>query len=215
MRAISSIVGTMAEKVTFYFDVSCPFAWQTSRWMKEVEKVRDVDIEWTPMSLAVLNDGRDLPADYAQMMEANWGPARVFAKVKQEAPEKIDELYTVMGTKVHTEGQGGKKGYGAYDAIINEALAEVGLPASFAEVANTSDDDDLLRGYHQQAIDAVGDEVGTPVLKLEGHAFFAPVITRVPEGEEAGKLFDAAVELASYDYFFELKRTRAEDPQVR
>ena len=205
----------MAEKVTFYFDVSCPFAWQTSRWMKEVEKVRDVDIEWTPMSLAVLNDGRDLPADYTKMMEANWGPARVFAKVKQDAPEKIDELYTVMGTKVHAKGQGGKQGYGAYDGIIAEALAEVGLPASYAEVANTSDDDDLLRGFHQQAIDAVGDEVGTPVLKLEGHAFFGPVITRVPEGEEAGKLFDAAVELASYDYFFELKRTRTEDPQVR
>lgn len=205
----------MAEKVTFYFDVACPFAWQTSRWMKEVEKVRDVDIEWTPMSLAVLNDGRDIPADYAKAMEANWGPARVFAKVKQDAPEKVDELYTVMGTKVHAEGNDHRTGYGAYDDIIAAALEEVGLPATFAEVANTTDADDLLRGYHGQAIDAVGDEVGTPVIKLEGHAFFGPIITRVPEGEEAGKLFDAAVGLASYPYFFELKRSRTEDPQVR
>lgn len=204
----------MAEKVTFYFDVSCPFAWQTSRWMKEVEKVRDVDIEWTPMSLAVLNDGRDLPADYAQMMEANWGPARVFAKVKQEAPEKIDELYTVMGTKVHTEGQGGKKGYGAYDEIIAKALEEVGLDASFADVANTEEYDEQLRSYHQGAMDAVGDEVGTPVIKLGDTAFFGPVITRVPEGEEAGALFDHAVGLADFPYFFELKRSRTEAPQV-
>lgn len=204
----------MTEKVTFFFDVACPFAWQTSRWMKEVEKVRDVEIEWTPMSLAVLNDGKDIPADYAEAMEANWGPARVFAKVKQEEPDKVDALYTAMGTKVHVEGNDHRTGYGAYDDIIAAALEEVGLPAAFAEVANTSDADDLLRGYHARAIDAVGDDVGTPVMILEGHAFFGPVITRVPKGEEAGELFDAAVKLASFPFFFELKRTRTEDPQV-
>lgn len=204
----------MSENVTFYFDVSCPFCWQTSRWIKEVEKVRDIEVEWVPMSLAVLNDGRDLPADYARKMEANWGPARVFAKVKAEEPGKVDELYTVMGELVHPGGEGGKEGYGAYDAVIAEALEKVGLPASFAEVANTSDDDDLLRGYHQQAMDAVGDDVGTPVVKLGDTAFFGPVITRVPEGEEAGELFDHAVGLAAYPYFFELKRSRTEMPQV-
>lgn len=204
----------MTEKVTFFFDVACPFAWQTSRWMKEVEKVRDVEIEWTPMSLAVLNDGKDIPADYAETMEANWGPARVFAKVKQEEPDKVDALYTAMGTMVHPGGQSHKKGDGAYDEIIAAALDEVGLPPAFAEVARTSDADDLLRGYHARAIDAVGDDVGTPVMMLEGHAFFGPVITRVPKGEEAGELFDAAVKLASFPFFFELKRTRTEDPQV-
>lgn len=205
----------MTEQVTFWFDVSCPFAWQTSRWMKEVEKVRDIEIEWVPMSLAVLNDGRDIPDDYAAMMEANWGPARVFAKVKEEAPDKVDELYTVMGTMVHAGGEGGKTGSGAYDEVIAKALAEVGLPEHFAEVANTSDADDLLRGFHATAMDAVGDDVGTPVVALNGTAFFGPVITRVPEGEEAGKLFDHAVGLAEFPYFFELKRTRTEMPQVR
>ena len=167
------------------------------------------------MSLAVLNDGRDIPEDYAAMMEANWGPARVFAKVKEEQPEKVDELYTTMGTMIHAGGEGGKKGYGAYDEIIAKALAEVGLPENFAEVANTSDCDDLLRGFHATAMDAVGDDVGTPVVALNGTAFFGPVITRVPEGEEAGKLFDHAVGLAEFPYFFELKRTRTEMPQVR
>lgn len=205
----------MTEQVKFWFDVSCPFAWQTSRWMKEVEKVRDIAVEWVPMSLAVLNDGRDIPADYAAAMEANWGPARVFAKVKEEAPDKVDELYTAMGTLIHPGGEGGKKGYGAYDEIIAKALVEVGLPERFAEVANTTDVDDLLRGFHATAIEAVGDDVGTPVVSLNGTAFFGPVITRLPEGEEAGKLFDHAVGLASFPYFFELKRTRTEMPQVR
>lgn len=205
----------MTEQVTFWFDVSCPFAWQTSRWIKEVEKVRDIEVEWVPMSLAVLNDGRDIPEDYAAMMEANWGPARVFAKVKEEQPEKVDELYTTMGTMIHAGSEGGKKGDGAYDEIIAKALAEVGLPENFAEVANTSDCDDLLRGFHATAMDAVGDDVGTPVVALNGTAFFGPVITRVPEGEEAGALFDHAVGLAEFPYFFELKRTRTEMPQVR
>lgn len=204
----------MTQKVTFWFDVSCPFCWLTSRWIKEVEKVRDIDVDWVPMSLAVLNDGRDIPSDYADAMKANWGPARVFAKVKSEAPEKVDELYTAMGTLVHPGGEAGKKGLGAYDEIIAKALEEVGLDASYAEVANTEDYDEKLRDYHQGAMDAVGDEVGTPVLKLGDNAFFGPVITRLPEGEDAGKLFDHAVGLAEFPYFFELKRSRTESPQV-
>ncbi|MCT2339631.1 DsbA family protein [Corynebacterium sp. p3-SID1056] len=205
----------MTQQVTFWFDVSCPFCWLTSRWIKEVEHVRDIEVEWVPMSLSVLNDGRDIPAAYARMMEANWGPARVFTKVKQEFPEKVDALYTMMGTMIHAEGQGGKKGFGAYDEIIGGALDAVGLPPELADVANSEAVDEQLRAYHQQAMDNVGDEVGTPVVKLGDTAFFGPVITRVPTGEEAGKLFDASVSLASYPYFFELKRSRTEDPQVR
>nr|WP_120491204.1 DsbA family protein [Corynebacterium lactis] len=204
----------MTERVQFWFDVSCPFCWQTSRWMKEVEKVRDIDIEWIPMSLSVLNEGRDIPEGYAKAMEANWGPARVFAKVKAEAPEKVDALYTAMGILVHPGGQGGKKGYGAYDEVIAEALAQVGLPAEYAEVANTDAVDEALRAYHATAMAEVGDDVGTPVVKLGDTAFFGPVITRVPTGEEAGEIFDAAVRLAAYPHFFELKRSRTEDPQV-
>lgn len=205
----------MTQQVTFWFDVSCPFCWLTSRWIKEVEHVRDIEVEWVPMSLSVLNDGRDIPAAYASMMEANWGPARVFTKVKQEFPEKVDALYTMMGTMIHAEGQGGKKSFGAYDEIIGGALDAVGLPPELADVANSEAVDEQLRAYHQQAMDNVGDEVGTPVVKLGDTAFFGPVITRVPTGEEAGKLFDASVSLASYPYFFELKRSRTEDPQVR
>lgn len=205
----------MSENVTFWFDVSCPFAWQTSRWIKEVEQVRDIKVDWTPMSLAVLNDGRDLEADYLDRMKANWGPARVFAAVKTEEPAKVDELYTAMGTLIHIEGDGGKSGFGGYDEIIGQALAKAGLDAKYAEYANTEEWDDKLRGYHQSAIDSVGDEVGTPVVKLGDAAFFGPVITRIPEGEEAGEIFDASVRLAQYPYFFELKRSRTEMPQTK
>ncbi|EFG81482.1 hypothetical protein HMPREF0281_01258 [Corynebacterium ammoniagenes DSM 20306] len=198
----------------FWFDVTCPFAWATSRWIKEVEKVRDIEVEFVPMSLAVLNDGRDLPEDYANMMKAAWGPARVFAKVATEEPAKVDDLYTTLGNKLHGEEQGGKHDFGAYDELIKEALAETGLNASYADVANTEEVDEQLRAFHNEGINSVGDEVGTPVLKLGDTAFFGPVITRIPTGEEAGEIFDAAFRLAQYPYFFEIKRSRTENPQV-
>ncbi|MEJ4094444.1 disulfide bond formation protein DsbA [Corynebacterium accolens] len=204
----------MTTPVKFWFDASCPFAWATSRWIKEVEKVRDIAVEFEPMSLSVLNDGRDLDPEYMEMMEANWGPARVFAKVKTEQPEKVDELYTAMGTLIHAKGNGGKKGDGGYDEFIAQALEQVGLPADFAGVAHTEEYDEKLREYHHNGISSVGDEVGTPVIKLGDTAFFGPVITRVPKGEEAGELFDASVRLAQFPYFFELKRSRTEMPQV-
>ncbi len=204
----------MTETVQFWFDVSCPFCWLTSRWMKEVEKVRDISVEWIPMSLSVLNDGRDLPEDYAEKMKANWGPARVSAKIKAEAPEKIDEWYTTIGTLIHTESNGGKQGFGAYNAVIAEAVKRLGLDDSFAAVADEDSYDEQLRAYHNSAMEKVGDDVGTPVVGMGKSVFFGPVITRVPTGEEAGELFDAAVRLGEYPYFFEMKRSRTEAPQV-
>lgn len=204
----------MAISVKFYFDVSCPFAWKTSRWIKDVETRRDLDVEWVPMSLAVLNEGADIPADYAEKMKANWGPARVFTKVKNERPEKVGELYTAMGTIIHHTGESGKTGFGAYDGVIARALAEVGLDASFAEVANTEEMDADMRAYHQAGQDTVGSDSGTPIVEVEGNAFFGPVITRFPEGEESAELFDAYAKLAAYPYFFEMKRHRTESPQL-
>ena len=203
----------MAEKVTFWFDTSCPYCWITSRWVKEVEKVRDVEVTWVPMSLSILNDGRDIPAAYADRMKANWGPARVFAAVATEAPEKLDALYTAMGTRIHNEGAvENPSEYGDYNSVIVDSLAEVGLDAAYSEVADTEQWDDALKKFHQSAMDEVGDDVGTPVIKLGDTAFFGPVLTRIPRGEEAGEIFDASVKLASYPHFYEIKRSRNERP---
>ncbi|MDO5627224.1 MAG: disulfide bond formation protein DsbA [Mobilicoccus sp.] len=205
----------MATPVTLWFDVSCPYCWMTAQWIQEVEKVRDLDLEFTPMSLSVLNDGRDIPADYAEKMKANWGPARVFAKVKRDEPGKVRELYQTMGTMLHDEGESGKADFGAYDGVIAAALEKVGLDAAYAEVANTEEMDAELRAYHQAGMDAVGEDVGTPVVKVGEHAaFFGPVISRTPEGEEAGEVFDAVARLAQFPYFYSVNRARTEAPQV-
>ena len=210
----------MSTPVTMYFDVTCPFAGVTSRWLKEVEKVRDIDLSYSPMSLAVLNEGREeLPEDYRNAMAAAWGPALVAAALQLKEPEKVDAYYTALGTAIHNEGQGGKKGDGAYDELIAAALDAAGADASYADAAHHRGDEEGsleadLRAFQTKAMEKVGNDVGTPVVEIGGHAFFGPVITRIPRGEEAGKIFDAAVTLGSYDHFFELKRSRTESPDA-
>lgn len=187
----------------FWFDPLCPFAWLTSRWMLEVEKVRDVRVTWHVMSLAYLNQDKDISDDYRKMLEPGWGPVRVLIAAEQaEGNDVLLPLYTAMGNQIHLE----KKPIDR--AMVERALEEVGLRPALADVMDSTDLDDDLKKSHHLGMDQVGEDVGTPVISINGTAFFGPVITRTPRGEEAGKLWDAAVGLASYPLFFELKRSR-------
>jgi 2-hydroxychromene-2-carboxylate isomerase len=195
-------------RVDFWFDPLCPWAWLTSRWLLEVQKVRDLEVCWDVMSLAVLNEGRDLGEDYNAKMAKAWGPVRVLTA----ASEKTDDLlplYTAMGNRLHLQKV-------ALDdpSLLTGSLEEALLPVDLAAAANDPSYDEALRASHARGMDPVGTEVGTPVIHVDGVAFFGPVLSRVPTGEQAGQIWDGAVALATYPYFYELKRTRTEGPQL-
>jgi 2-hydroxychromene-2-carboxylate isomerase len=187
----------------FWFDPLCPFAWITSRWMLEVEQVRDVRVRWRVMSLYFLNKDRDLDPDYQERIARGLPVGRVLIATEQKVgPDALLPLYTALGERIHHEKQEVGR------ALIEGALADAGLPAELVEAMDDASYDDALHASHQEAMDRVGDEVGTPTIAFNGSAFFGPVLTRIPRGEDAGRLWDGTIAVAGFPYFFEIKRTR-------
>jgi protein-disulfide isomerase-like protein with CxxC motif len=193
--------------VDFWFDPVCPWAWIASRWMHEVEKVRPVTTNWHVMSLSVLNEGRDMPEQYQEFMRTAWGPVRICIAAGEEfGPEVFGPLYTALGTRFHHEKAPRER------ATYEAALAEAALPARLADAADSTEYDDALRASHKEGIERVGYDVGTPVISVNGLSVFGPVVSPIPRGEAAGRLWDGVLLVAGTDGFFELKRSRTRDP---
>lgn len=196
------------QKVELWLDTLCPWAWMTSRWLKEVEKVRDVDITWNVMSLYYLNLGRDwITHEYLENAHKALGPLRVMvATQKSIGPSVVDDLYTTYGNHIHLHKE-------KFSQELSErVISELGLPASLLEsVEDESLDIDIIES-HTRGLSLVGEDVGTPIIAVDSTAFFGPVLSPAPQGERAGVLFDAVVTAAQFPEFFELKRTRTVGP---
>jgi 2-hydroxychromene-2-carboxylate isomerase len=195
-------------ELDFWFDPLCPWAWITSRWVLEVEKVRPVTARWHVMSLAVLNEAKeDMPERYKEAMRLAWGPVRVCIAAEQKlGADVLLPLYTAIGRRFHDEkAERGR-------ALIEAALAEAGLSAELADAMDDESYDEALRASHKDGMDRVGYEVGTPVISVNGASFFGPVVSPIPRGEAAGRLWDGVLLVSGTDGFFELKRSRTRDP---
>ncbi|MFC0107543.1 mycothiol-dependent nitroreductase Rv2466c family protein [Kibdelosporangium aridum] len=194
-------------QVDFWFDPQCPWAWSASRWMHEVERVRPVSTRWHVMSLAILNEGRDIPPRYREVIDKAWGPVRVCIAAEQKyGPDVLGPLYTELGIRFHHEKAPRDR------ATIEAALEAAGLDPDLADAMDTTEYDEALRESHRDAMDRVGYEVGTPVIAVAGTALFGPVVTPIPRGEAAAKLWDGVRLVAETEGFYELKRTRDRQP---
>ena len=207
-----TVVEGMTTTVDFWFDPLCPFAWITSRTMLEAEKVRDIEVTWHIMIAGLPQRGqghlRRLPR--ARLKDA-WQPVRVCMAVEQEyGQEKLAELYTALGTRKHTQGRE-KLG----PALIEEALAEIGVPVALADAMDDDSYDDAIRKSHHAGMDQVGDEVGNPDHRHRRPGLLRPGahpdrrVARTPAGSGT-----RAVTLSSFPYFAELKRTRERDARL-
>lgn len=193
----------MSDVADFWFDPLCPFAWVTSRWMLEVEQVRDVEVRWHVMSLAYLNQDKDIPDDYRKLLEPAWGPVRVLIAASQKhGDEVLLPMYNAFGERIHHQGRSIDR------TLIEEVVAEVGLEPELVDAMDDEGLDDAVAKSHHEGMDQVGDDVGTPTIAVNGVAFFGPVLMKIPRGEQAGKMWDGAVALASFPDFYELKRSR-------
>ncbi|WP_435870977.1 mycothiol-dependent nitroreductase Rv2466c family protein [Micromonospora musae] len=198
--------GAPAPVVTAYVDPSCPFAWITSRWLMEVARLRPIALRFEVMSLAVINEHRDLEPWYREFNDRAWGPARVCAAaVAQHGTTALARLYPALGRRIHDEKNKD------FDTVIPAALAEAKLPAELAEAAHRSDIDPQMRASTARAQQLVGEDLGTPTVIVDDVAFFGPVLTSIPRGDEALRLFDGARLLAGCRAFTELKRARTDD----
>jgi hypothetical protein len=175
--------------------------------MLEVEAVRPVTVRWHVMSLAVLNEGGELSPEYEESLRRAWGPVRVVTAARlAHGDDVVLPLYTAMGTRLHPQGRTD------LDGVVAESLAEVGLPAGLAAAMTSTDYDAELRRSHHSGMEPVGTDVGTPVIHVEGAAFFGPVVTPAPRGEAAGRLWDGVRLVAGTEGFFEIKRSRTTGP---
>ncbi|MBF8188094.1 disulfide bond formation protein DsbA [Nonomuraea sp. K274] len=204
----------MTEKipVDLWFDPACPFAWVTSRWLLEVEKVRPIEPRWRIMSLYFLNEDKNVPDDYLERAARGMGSIRtVAAAAAKHGEEFVGRLYTELGTRLHNQGL--SKEPERLREVVEGSLEAVGLDRSLSDAMHSEEWDDTIRASHTEGITLVGQEVGTPIIRVGANAFFGPVITRIPRGEEAGKLWDGVLMVTSSEDFFELKRTRTKRPQ--
>ncbi len=195
-------------RVDIWVDPLCPWAWITAGWLIEVSRQRPLEIGWQLMSLAVLNEGRDLPASYREGLARAWGPVRVLAAARDaHGDDAFLGLYLAYGEIIHVEQHPVDSG------LHGLALARAALPPELATAAGSTAFDEGIRASHRRGMDPVGDDVGTPVLHVDGVAIFGPVLSRVPRGTDATRVWDGVWLLASHPHFFELKRTRGEAPE--
>lgn len=211
--------------IHFYFDPVCPFAWMTSKWVRQVQAARDYTVDWRFISLRLLNSHIDYDAHFPPEYEAGHTAGlrllRMAARVRAEhGREAVAGLYEALGAEIFDRAPvpDDAHGHRGTAAFVAPVLAAVGLPANLADALDDTGLDAQIQAETDEALTLTGKDVGTPILHFEppaGVAFFGPVISRLPAPDEAAELWDHVIALARFPGFAELKRSLRELPQLR
>lgn len=208
--------------IEFFFDPICPWAWLTSRWVAEVAAQRRLSVEWRFICLRLVNAAKDYDRDFAPGYVATHGTGqkllRVAAAIRAaEGPEPIGGLYTQFGGDLHVRGRRGEL-IDQWESGFPDYLRSVGVAEQYLEAANDPAWDEVLQAETDEGLGRTGKDVGTPIISFtrdgEQSSFFGPVISRVPRGAEALRLWDAVWEVATFPGLAELKRSLREKPQL-
>lgn len=190
-----------------YVDPVCPFSWAVTRWLTGVGERRAVTVTYRQMSLAVLNEGKQLEGPAAARIAASQQVGRLMAAAT-EKPEQFEGLFRALGTRIHGKGEP------LTAELAATALSECGLDAALADAMADSSWDSAVRDSHQRSQQALGDTAGSPITVFNGHAVFGPVLTAIPRDDEADRIFDAVLALAETPTFSEVQRPRSGPPDL-
>lgn len=187
--------------VDFYFDTMCPYAHQTSLWIREVQRLTNLHVNWKFFSLEVINheDGKKWPWD--RDIAYGWTPLRIAAWLRRIDNDLCGAWYLASAHALHIEG---RRPYEVDTA--KELLASIGAPADAWESAlsDTSTHDDVRRD-HEHAVNTLGG-FGVPIIVPQtGRAIFGPVIVPAPTGDEALRLWDLVQGASQFPNFYEMK----------
>lgn len=194
--------------VDFWYDPGCPFCWVTSRWINRVAPHRDLQVNWRSISLLFKNDPPEDSPYYAAIARTR-DLLRVGEATRDAGREdRIGELYTEFGRRIHNRGE--------RDFDVAAILDELGLDESLAKALDDPQWDDAIRASMADALALTGDDVGTPIIAVDGRqgrvGLFGPVITELPNLDDSLDLWDGFVKMVDTPGFFELKRTRTQRP---
>jgi hypothetical protein len=215
----------MAEQhydVEFFWDPVCPWAWLTSRWVDEVARIRNLNVDWRFISLRLLNKERDYERDFPPGYVAGHTTGlkllRVAAAIRADGDRtRMASLYTQFGGDIHVRGRREDMN-DHWETCFPDYLRSVGIEEEYLAAANDDRWDALLQAETDEALSRTGRDVGTPIISFtrsgETYSFFGPVMSRVPRGADALRLWDAVWEVATFPGMAELKRTLRERPQL-
>ncbi|OBH12223.1 DsbA family protein [Mycobacterium sp. E1747] len=196
--------GRAGPEVTLWLDPVCPFSWNTARWLRAVAEKTGVVVDWQRMSLAVLNEGRELPPHQEARMRDSQRVGRLMAAIARErGVAGWTAAYFAFGERYFDRSEPLDEG------LIGHLLSAAGARETTAGVIAEASLDEPVRSAHQAAQDALGETGGSPIIRIDGHAFFGPVLTAPPEAQATVALFDAVATLAAIPQFAQLQRPRS------